>query len=101
MVQEDSVCRHQHLHDRVGADVVRRSGGWASSILAWAGIAGIIIGFAAQKTIANLFAGFQLALTMPIRIHDVVIVENEWGRGSGGPRGRRGRPDRSTGHCPF
>jgi small-conductance mechanosensitive channel len=58
-------------------DEVRRLG---ASILASAGIAGIIIGFAAQKTIANLFAGFQLALTQPIRIHDVVIVENEWGR---------------------
>jgi small-conductance mechanosensitive channel len=39
-----------------------------------------VIGFAAQRTIANLFAGFQLALTQPIRIDDVVIVEGEWGR---------------------
>lgn len=56
---------------------VRRFG---TSILASAGIAGIIIGFAAQRTISNLFAGFQLAITQPIRIDDVVIVENEWGR---------------------
>ncbi len=56
---------------------VRRFG---TSILASAGVIGIIVGFAAQKTIANLFAGFQLALTQPIRIDDVVIVENEWGR---------------------
>ena len=41
---------------------------------------GIIVGFAAQRTIANLFAGFQVALTQPIRIDDVVIAENEWGR---------------------
>ena len=51
-----------------------------TSILASAGIIGIIAGFAAQKTIANLFAGFQLAMTQPIRLDDVVIVEGEWGR---------------------
>lgn len=56
---------------------VRRLG---TSILASAGVVGIIIGFAAQKTIANLFAGFQLAMTQPIRLDDVVIVEGEWGR---------------------
>ena len=49
------------------------------SILTSAGIAGIIIGLAAQKLIANLLAGFQLALTQPIRIDDAVLVENEWG----------------------
>jgi small-conductance mechanosensitive channel len=51
-----------------------------TSILATAGVMGIIIGFAAQKTISNLFAGFQLAITQPIRLDDVVIVEGEWGR---------------------
>jgi small-conductance mechanosensitive channel len=51
-----------------------------TSILASAGVLGIIIGFAAQKTIANLFAGFQIAMTQPIRLDDVVIVEGEWGR---------------------
>jgi small-conductance mechanosensitive channel len=56
---------------------VRRVG---TSILASAGVLGVIIGFAAQKTIANLFAGFQLAMTQPIRLDDVVIVESEWGR---------------------
>jgi len=49
------------------------------SILASAGVVGIIIGFAAQKSIATLFAGLQIALTQPIRLEDVVIVENEWG----------------------
>ncbi len=53
---------------------------FGTSILASAGVVGIIIGFAAQRTIANLFAGFQLAMTQPIRLDDVVIVENEWGR---------------------
>lgn len=50
------------------------------SLLASAGIAGVIIGFAAQKSLATLFAGIQLAITQPIRIDDVVIVEGEWGR---------------------
>jgi small-conductance mechanosensitive channel len=58
-------------------DGVRQFG---TSLLASAGVVGIIIGFAAQRTIANLFAGFQLALTQPIRLDDVVIVEGEWGR---------------------
>ncbi|MCB9496720.1 MAG: mechanosensitive ion channel [Fibrobacteria bacterium] len=49
------------------------------SLLASAGIAGIILGFAAQKTIANLLAGVQLAITQPMRLDDVVIVEGEWG----------------------
>jgi small-conductance mechanosensitive channel len=51
-----------------------------TGILASAGVAGIIIGFAAQKTIGNLLAGFQIAITQPIRIDDVVVVEGEWGR---------------------
>ncbi len=51
-----------------------------TSLLASAGVVGIIVGFAAQKTIANLFAGFQIALAQPIRLDDVVIVEGEWGR---------------------
>jgi len=49
------------------------------SLLASAGILGIILGFSAQKSLATLFAGIQIALTQPIRIDDVVIVENEWG----------------------
>jgi small-conductance mechanosensitive channel len=58
-------------------DKVRQIG---VSILASAGIAGIIIGFAAQRSLATLIAGIQIAITQPIRIDDVVIVENEWGR---------------------
>ena len=49
------------------------------SLLASAGILGIIIGFAAQKTLGNLMAGIQIAIAQPIRLDDVVIVENEWG----------------------
>ncbi|MFI8380400.1 mechanosensitive ion channel family protein [Leeuwenhoekiella sp. NPDC079379] len=50
------------------------------SILTSAGIAGIIIGFAAQKALGTLMAGIQIAFTQPIRIDDVVVVEGEWGR---------------------
>jgi small-conductance mechanosensitive channel len=50
------------------------------SILASAGVIGVIVGFAAQRTIATLFAGLQIAFTQPIRLDDVVIVEGEWGR---------------------
>lgn len=56
---------------------VRRFG---ASLLASAGIVGIIVGVAAQKTIANLLAGFQIALAQPMRQDDVVIVDGEWGR---------------------
>ncbi len=51
-----------------------------TSILASAGIAGIIVGLAAQRSIATLLAGLQIAITQPIRLDDVVIVEGEWGR---------------------
>ncbi|MBN2091355.1 mechanosensitive ion channel [candidate division KSB1 bacterium] len=49
------------------------------SILASAGITGIIIGFAAQRSLANLIAGIQIAITQPIRIEDAVVVQNEMG----------------------
>jgi small-conductance mechanosensitive channel len=57
-------------------DSVRQLG---TSILASAGVLGIIVGFAAQRSIATVLAGFQIALTQPIRLDDVVIVEGEWG----------------------
>jgi small-conductance mechanosensitive channel len=49
------------------------------SILASAGIAGIVIGFAAQRSLATLLAGLQLSVSQPVRIGDTVIVEGEWG----------------------
>ncbi len=51
-----------------------------TGLLASAGIVGIVLGFAAQKTLGNFIAGIQIAFAQPIRIDDVVIVENEWGR---------------------
>jgi small-conductance mechanosensitive channel len=56
---------------------VRRLG---TGILASAGIVGIVLGLSAQRTIGTILAGLQIAITQPIRIDDVVIVENEWGR---------------------
>jgi small-conductance mechanosensitive channel len=50
-----------------------------TSLLASAGVAGIVVGFAAKPILGNLLAGMQLAITQPIRLEDVVIVENEWG----------------------
>ena len=49
------------------------------SLFASAGIAGLIVGMAARPTLSNLIAGLQVALTEPIRLDDVVIVEGEWG----------------------
>ena len=51
-----------------------------AGLLASAGVAGLVIGLAAQRVLGNLLAGFQIAVTQPIRIDDVVVVENEWGR---------------------
>jgi small-conductance mechanosensitive channel len=50
------------------------------SLLASAGILGIIIGFAAQRSLGTILAGIQIAISQPIRMDDVVIVEGEWGR---------------------
>jgi small-conductance mechanosensitive channel len=50
------------------------------SMLASAGLIGIVAGFAAQRSLATLVAGIQIALTQPIRLDDVVVVEGEWGR---------------------
>ncbi|MGE4407518.1 mechanosensitive ion channel family protein [Pseudomonas sp.] len=53
---------------------------FGASLLASAGLAGLAVGFAARPVLANLIAGVQIAMTQPIRLDDVVIVENEWGR---------------------
>lgn len=50
-----------------------------AGILASAGLASVVIGLAAQKIIGNFLAGIQIAFAQPIRVDDVVIVENEWG----------------------
>ncbi len=50
-----------------------------ASIFASAGLAGVVLGLAARPTFSNMIAGIQIALTEPIRLEDVVIVEGEWG----------------------
>jgi len=51
-----------------------------ASLLASAGVVGLVAGIAARPVISNLIAGLQIALGQPIRIDDVLIVQNEWGR---------------------
>ena len=50
------------------------------SVLTSAGVVSVLIGFAAQKTLANLMAGIQIAFNQQIRLDDAVVVEKEWGR---------------------
>jgi small-conductance mechanosensitive channel len=57
-------------------DAVRQIG---SGLLASAGVAGVIVGLAAQKSLTTIIAGLQIALTNPMKIGDVVIVESEYG----------------------
>jgi small-conductance mechanosensitive channel len=51
-----------------------------ASILASAGVISLVAGLAAQTALANVFAGLQLAFTDAMRVDDVVVVEDEWGR---------------------
>lgn len=51
-----------------------------TSLLASAGIAGVIIGIAARPTISSYIAGLQVFFSEPLRIDDVVVINNEWGR---------------------
>jgi small-conductance mechanosensitive channel len=50
-----------------------------ASLLASAGIAGILAGVAARSTVGNFIAGLQIAFAEPIRLDDAVVVEGEWG----------------------
>jgi len=51
-----------------------------ASLLASAGVVGLVAGIAARPVFSNLIAGLQIALAQPIRIDDVLIIEGEWGR---------------------
>ena len=51
-----------------------------TSVLASAGVISVIAGLAAQSTLANVFAGIQLAFSDAIRVDDVVVVQQQWGR---------------------
>jgi small-conductance mechanosensitive channel len=49
------------------------------SLLASAGLAGLVVGIAMKSTLSSLIAGIQIAFTQPISIEDIVVVEGEWG----------------------
>ncbi|WP_396617223.1 mechanosensitive ion channel family protein [Lysobacter soli] len=51
-----------------------------TTLLASAGIIGLVAGIAAKPVFGNLIAGLQIAVAQPIRLDDVVIVQGEWGR---------------------
>lgn len=51
-----------------------------ASVLASAGVLGIVAGIAAQATLGNLFAGLQIAFGDTVRIGDTVVVDKEWGK---------------------
>ena len=53
---------------------------YGSGLLASAGVASLVLAAAAKSTASNLLAGLQIALTEPIRIDDVVVIQGEWGR---------------------
>jgi small-conductance mechanosensitive channel len=50
-----------------------------ASLLASAGILGIVAGVAAQSTLGNMFAGLQIAFGDMVRLGDTVVVDGEWG----------------------
>jgi small-conductance mechanosensitive channel len=52
----------------------------ANAVLASGAVLGLVLGFAAQKVLANPLAGIMLAITQPIRIGDKVTIEDETGR---------------------
>jgi small-conductance mechanosensitive channel len=52
----------------------------ATGILASSAVLGLVVGFAARQTLANLVAGILIAITQPIRIGDTVTIEDDSGR---------------------
>lgn len=54
--------------------------GLGAGILASAGLAGVVVGLSAQRTVSAILAGIQVAATQPFKMNDVVVIEGEWGR---------------------
>jgi small-conductance mechanosensitive channel len=50
-----------------------------STLLASAGVVGLVLGFAAQKSLGTLFSGIQIAISQPIRLSDTVVVDGQFG----------------------
>src|SRR5450830_222606 len=53
---------------------------FGASLLASAGVAGLVAGIAARPVLGNFIAGLQIAFSQPIRLDDVLIVNGEWGK---------------------
>src|SRR5450830_354624 len=53
---------------------------FGASLLASAGVAGLVAGIAARPVLGNFIAGLQITFSQPIRLDDVLIVNGEWGR---------------------
>ena len=53
---------------------------YGTGLLASAGLASLFLAAAAKSTVSNLIAGLQIALSEPIRMDDVVVIQGEWGR---------------------
>ncbi|WP_372825281.1 mechanosensitive ion channel family protein [Polaromonas sp.] len=53
---------------------------FGASLLASAGVVGLVVGIAARPIFSNLIAGLQIALAQPIRLDDVLIIQGEWGK---------------------
>ncbi|CAM4039294.1 mechanosensitive ion channel family protein [Psychrobacter arenosus] len=52
--------------------------GLGKTLLTSAGIAGAVIGIAAQPILGNIIAGVLVAVTQPVRIGDTVILDGDW-----------------------
>jgi small-conductance mechanosensitive channel len=52
---------------------------FGTTLLASAGMAGIVLGFAAQKSLSTLFTGIQIAISQPVKIGDVVVIDGQYG----------------------
>jgi small-conductance mechanosensitive channel len=49
------------------------------SLLASAGVAGVALGFAAQKSLGAVVAGLQLSIAQPVRLGDAIVWQGQWG----------------------
>jgi small-conductance mechanosensitive channel len=50
------------------------------TLFASAGVLSVVAGLAAQTSLGAVFAGIQIAFSDAIRVGDVVVLEDEWGR---------------------
>jgi FlaG/FlaF family flagellin (archaellin) len=50
------------------------------TLFASAGVLSVVAGLAAQTSLGAAFAGIQIAFSDAIRVGDVVVLEDEWGR---------------------